>query len=351
MGLASSLSDELVISTDNPITNISLIIKKIIISSNSIILLEDNLTVEEIIFKSYNSQSLEHLPPMLKNLHLDNCNYKKINNFPQYLESLKCSDEFYFRQTNIPSTLKKLVITQSGIIPQDNLLAESNDVPENLQELYFDYQDDFEIDNTVSFGINHFIKIFNNLPSTLKILKIPSFWNIPLINLPYKLEKIYIGSKYNQQLDFLPESIKLIEFVEQYKFNKSLDNLPNGLEHLNLQFQNKYSYTISNLPNSIKYLELGEYELEIGKLPSELIELSIATQVKFNYAKSESVISSNKKTKQIKYYELDKIGKFNIENQIIIPIPKNLRKITWWDGDFSVYTYKKSSNDNLWYDE
>ena len=151
---------------------------------------------------------MENLPPILKNLHLDNCNYKKINNFPQYLELLKCSDEFYFRQTNIPSTLKKLVITQSGIIPGDNLLADSNILPENLEELYFDYETDYEITNSDLLKLNYFIKIFNNLPNRLKILKIPSFWNEPLINLPGSLQKLYIGSKYNQQLDFLPESIK-----------------------------------------------------------------------------------------------------------------------------------------------
>jgi hypothetical protein len=56
------------------------------------------------------------------------------------------------------------------------------------------------------------------------------------------------------------------------QFDKQLDNLPSQLKHLNLQFQNKYSHPISNLPNSLEHLELGEYELEIGKLPTNLIE-------------------------------------------------------------------------------
>ena len=71
-------------------------------------MLDDNLTVETIDLKhtSLYSESLERLPPNLKNLFLNDMICENILNFPNKIENLKCSDEFYFRQTNIPNTLK-----------------------------------------------------------------------------------------------------------------------------------------------------------------------------------------------------------------------------------------------------
>jgi hypothetical protein len=254
---------------------------------------------------------------------------------------LYCGDEFFIRQTNIPNTLKILHINQSSIVPDDNYNLETIILPENLEELYFNFEQDY-IPTHIFY--QRFIKLIDNLPTKLKILKLPSFWNERLINLPTTLEKLYLGIKYNQSLDFLPESIKHIEFVEFYRFNQPIDNLPYGVEYLNLEFQNKYSHTINNLPNSIKYLELGEYELKIDKLPKELEELQIASIVKFELIEN---IDSNLNS-EIKKYKLLYIGNYNVENNINIEIPSNLKKIVWWDCDASVYEYEKNQNDEYW---
>jgi len=73
------------------------------------------------------------------------------------------------------------------------------------------------------------------------------------------------------------------------------------------------------------------YKLKIQRLPNNLIELVIASPVKFN------LTVPNNKTIQTKYYKLEKIGKYNIENNIEIEIPSNLSMITWWDKNASVY--------------
>ena len=345
-------NDTYIVKTNEPITNLDIKITKIKFDSyrKVQILLDNNLTVETIDLTkcSFYRESLEHLPPKLKNFLSNNTIWKKIENFPQYLESLTCSDEFYIRQTKIPKTLKKLILTSSCIYPNDNFIPDKIEIPENLEELYFNY----EYDEFKTNYLNILIKLFENLPPDLKILKIPDFWNYPLINLPTKLEKLYVGKEFSQSLDLLPESIKHIEFVEDMKFDKSLDNLPSQLEYLNLQFQNECNVTISNLPNSIKYLELGTYELEIGKLPDELVELKIASCVKFDFVKFDTVeIFENKKKefKQIKYYELKLIGKYNIKNNFKILIPYNLSKITWYD-DVSTYTFIKCLENDLWFE-
>lgn len=359
-------------SSNKPIKNTNINIKKIKFHSRCVgnphLLLDNNYTVEtiDLSHKPLIIQ-LENLPPKLENLYLSCSHSNIVYNFPKYLKILKCSDYFYFNQiniaNNIQNTLKKLILIQSGSVQCSKYIQESIFFPEDLEELYFNYEDEYEPKQD---EFEYLIKIFDNLPQNLKILKLPSFLNIELKNLPLKLEKLYIGIKYNQNLDSLPESVKFIEFVEQMYFNKQLDNLPSQLEYLNLQFQNSYNYTISNLPNSLKILELGEYKLKIDKLPTNLTELRIASPVKFieytfdiddindmiNLQNTQIIqIKRIKRNKQIKYYKLEEIGDYNIRNNIKIQIPQNLSIIQWWDGSSSVYTYKKSAiSDILWYE-
>ena len=314
------------------------------------ILLDDNFMVETIDLSRviYYDGTLEHLPPKLINLYLNDSIHKRIENFPQNLKCLQCSDEFYFRQTNITNRLKKLIIKQSSIYPNDNFIFESINLPIELEELYFDYEDEYK--PTIRYS-DEFIKLVKNLPMNLKIFKLPSFYDHPLDNLPLCLEKLYIGKHYNHQLDNIPTSIKFIEFVEGMKFNKSLDNLPSQLEYLNLKFENNLFHTISNLPNSIKFLEIGKYELEISKLPKDLITLCIASPIKFNFVKSELKIVLNKNTKDmknIKYFNMEFVGKYNMKNNIKIEIPQNLSCVTWSDCESSTYTYKKCMENGLW---
>lgn len=342
--------------SNKPIKNLHPRIKKIVFSSqftgNPKLLLDDNLTIETIDLskKIYYSEELENLPPSLINLYLNHGYNKIIKNFPKSLKILQCSDDFYFiNQEKIQNTIKKLKLTRSGALSNIDYSSKSLFLPENLEELHFDYEDYYEPEKEY---LEYLIKLFDNLPDNLRVLEIPNFWNFPLKNLPLRLEKLYLGIGFNQELDSLPESIKFINFAEQYEFDKPLNNLPSELEYLNLKFQNKYNHTISNLPNSIKYLELGEYELSIEKLPKQITELHIASQVKFipvEDDKINTITSSNKLEKKIQYYKLGEIGEYNIKNNILIEIPKNLSKIVYYDGDSTVYQYCKSPNNNLWY--
>jgi len=342
---SSYSTDTYQVTNNKPIQNLPSNITKIIFNSEykSKIILDDNTNIETIDLTKiyYYNETLEHLPPMLKKLKLSCSCYNKIYNFPSNLELLYCSDEFFFHQTKIPNTLKSLYINQSGIVSNYNYNLKTIFLFDNLEELYFNYDNDYEPNNML---YQWLIKLIDNLPTKLKILKLPSFWNKPLLNLPTILEKLYLGIEFNQSLDFLPESIKHIEFVELFKFNQPLDNLPSSIEYLNLQFQNDYSQTINNLPNSIKFLELGEYELKIDKLPKELEQLYIASFVKFELIEN---IDSNSNSK-VKKYNLLYIGNYNVKNNIKIEIPQNLKKIVWYNCDFSVYTFEKNQNCEYW---
>ena len=341
--------------SNKPIKNVHPRIKKIVFSSqfagNPKLLLDNNLMIETIDLskKLYYSEELENLPPKLKNLYLNNGYNKIIKNFPQNLKILHCSDDFYFiNQEKIPNTIEKLKLSESSIISNIDYSSKSLFLSENLEELKFNYDDSYEPEKEY---LEYLIKLFDNLPDNLKVLVVPNFWNFPLKNLPLRLEKLYLGIEFNQELDSLPESIRFVEFAEQCNFNKPLDNLPSQLEYLNLQFQNKYNNTISNLPNSIKYLELGEYDLIIERLPKQMTELHIASPIQFTpveYEKINNITPSSNTSKKIQYYKLGKIGKHNIKNNILIEIPKKLSKIVYWD-ELSVHKYYKSSEIDLWY--
>lgn len=323
-------------------------IKKIIFNSSSEcertkILLNDNLYVQSIdLSKLSYYEDLNELPSNLKKLFLPRNYNKKIKTIPKKLEELNCSCDYYLLLCNsvsndIPTNLKILRLLSSSY--NNNKITNIFFNP-NLLELEF--ESDCMLTNIV----------LNNLPNKLIKLKLPDYSNCDLANLPTNLKYLILGKEYTYNLDMLPESIIFIEFPELsdtlYKLNVLLHNLPRGLEHLNLQFQNKYMQSISNLPDAIKYLEIGEYELEIKKLPANLEVLSICTLVQFKHIKN---IINPITNKNIKCYELVNIGKFNIENNIQITIPTNLTRITWWDLNSSVYTFVKNPELGYWMEQ
>lgn len=128
--------------------------------------------------------------------------HKFINNFPQNLKILECGDDFYYiNLTKIPNTIKKLKLLRSIGSENKYLVNETIILPKKLEVLVFDYDDDCYVGCKYLYCL---IKLFDNLPNNLRILQIPNFWNYPLINLPLKLEEIYIGSEFNQELNYLP---------------------------------------------------------------------------------------------------------------------------------------------------
>lgn len=323
-------------------------IKKIIFENSSNcehtkILLNDNLYVQSIDLSALlYHEHLDELPSGLVKLYLPRDYNIIIKTIPKKLEELRCSCVYYSSlcqsvSNNIPTNLK--ILRLLSLSYNDDKITNMF-FNTNLMELEF--ESDCLITNTV----------FDNLPNKLVKLKLPDYSNCDLTNLPKSLEYLILGKEHTYNLDMLPESIIFIEFPElsntSYKLNVPLHNLPHGVEYLNLQFQNKYTESISNLPDTIKYLEIGEYELEIKKLPANLKFLCICTLVQFKYVKN---IINPITNKNAKCYELVNIGKFNIENNIQITIPTNLTQITWWDLDSSVYTNVKDLEFGYWIEQ
>lgn len=71
--------------------------------------------------------------------------------------------------------------------------------------------------------------------------------------------------------------------------------------------------------------------MRIEKLPTQLVELRVASPVKFTHVVEKNelkkLLNIFLEGKYIKYYKLEKICQYNIENNILIKIPDNLSKI------------------------
>ncbi len=83
-----------------------------------------------------------------------------------------------------------------------------------------------------------------------KILKFGPDFNEPLDNLPEGIEEIHFAnlSIFNHRLDNLPQSLKLLKLGSSY--NQPLDFLPAGLETLIISY--RYKYPMTNFPIGLK---------------------------------------------------------------------------------------------------
>lgn len=106
----------------------------------------------------------------------------------------------------------------------------------------------------------HDIKIFDNLPITLKYLVINGpniLLNQSLDFLPINLEVLIIRiNNFNQPIDNLPPNLKVL-IIKSLDFNQTLNNLPYSLEYLVLisAYSHKglkYTQPITNLPPELK---------------------------------------------------------------------------------------------------
>jgi hypothetical protein len=102
-----------------------------------------------------------------------------------------------------------------------------------------------------------------NLIKEKKKVRLTNDIDRPLDFLPYGVEELRLGGIFNYLIDNLPSSLKYLE-ISKYSgigyccFNKTLDYLPIGLEELRLYYCNNgyYNQRLDNLPSSLKILHI-----------------------------------------------------------------------------------------------
>ena len=89
-----------------------------------------------------------------------------------------------------------------------------------------------------------------------------------------KIDEIYFGINFNQDISLLPSFIKKIDFDYWSKFNHKIDFLPKSLTHLKLGYY--FNQSLNNLPKGLTHLTLGYwFNQPIDNLPEGLTHLTL----------------------------------------------------------------------------
>jgi len=177
-------------------------------------------------------------------------------------------------------------------------------LPSHIEEIHF--CNGFE----ENFNFSLFNKSLNNLSHSIKRLYLNYSFDQELLNLPESLEYLEFRGKFNKSLDYLPSSVKEINFITIFagdtdpitsSFNQPLNNLPVNLEVLRLDCLD-FNHPLDNLPKKLKYLKLHFYEFNfsLDNLPENLEHLEILLHKTYNF--NFDNLPKKLKTTKIKYY-------------------------------------------------
>lgn len=231
--------------------------------------------LRKIIFNDYYQQKIN------KNILPKNLNILKlpakydldidVNVLPDNLKEL-ISFRLMHKSNILPKNLKKIIISDDFT---NNKTLVKDCLPENLKELYFDYNVQIRLlPNILPHNINKIIlpNNFNNilvkdtLPGNLKYLKFGNKYNkyiAPNI-LPNCLETLIFGNDFNQTIDInvLPYNLKAVifgaTFNNNYKtFNENI--LPPNL-NLMIILNKKYNFNYTLQYFDITNLKLIKFE-------------------------------------------------------------------------------------------
>jgi hypothetical protein len=102
----------------------------------------------------------------------------------------------------------------------------------------------------------------------LKSIEFGVNFNKSVSNIPETLETLILSGEFNHPLDNLPTNLIYLSLANCLKFDYNLDYLPEGLETLVLP-ENYYHRPIDNLPIGTKVLNLSQHQSNNNNLVFE----------------------------------------------------------------------------------
>jgi len=138
---------------------------------------------------------------------------------------------------------------------------------------------------------------------------------------------LYLGGEFNQKIDELPDSIKVLGFYYDCPFNQEIKKYPNSL--VKLDFNMNFNQKLENLPETLRILQLDKlFNHPIDNLPDGLQILSIG-----NYYDPQD---------EKEYYYID--TKFD---QPVKRLPRNLRLFDFLHEEYHYVEEKKKNTVEL----
>lgn len=206
------------------------------------------------------NKSVKNLPNSIKHLDLGMCFRKNINKLPNSIEKLIINGKITEKIENLPYSLKHLYLNNDHDYKYSkyfniDIKVNANILPPLLE--YFNTNKDFYNYKNQMY--------FNNLPSKLKSLFINHQCSKNINNLPYSLKTILIYSNHkNNYLNKLPSSINYLIYDSHYQ----IKHLPYTITEL--MITKRYEKNLDFIPESIKVLRLNFYAKPINDLPSSI---------------------------------------------------------------------------------
>lgn len=206
------------------------------------------------------NKSVKNLPNSIKHLDLGMCFRKNINKLPNSIEKLIINGKITEKIENLPYSLKHLYLDDDHDYNYSKYKYIDVKVNANILPPLLEY-----FNTNKHFNNHKNIMYFNNLPSKLKSLFINHRYSKNINNLPYSLKTISIYSNHkNNYLNKLPSSINYLIYNSNYQIN----HLPYTITEL--MITERYGGNLDFIPESIKILRLNFYAKSINDLPSSI---------------------------------------------------------------------------------
>jgi hypothetical protein len=228
------------------------------------------------------NQPIDNLPKSLKILILGENFCQKFINIPESITHLEIKSNTSI--DDLPPSIKYLKLSGYFNNPVDNL-------PIGIEYIEFDCNIQYPIDNLPDSLLylvlgHNYNQLINNLPNSLKEITING-WNsisYSIDSLPDDVEYINMhNSKYNLNILQYPKNLKKIYY--SLKYNHPIDNLPNSVESIMFDESSKFNCKINKFPDSLEIIQLGKnFWYPLNKLPKNVSSINILNP-KYKYAK------------------------------------------------------------------
>lgn len=282
----------------------------LIINNNNVNTLVQSLTIldcfKNIIFRR-KFTTMNYDFSLMKNVSNVICNkFPNLNflNLPEGLNMLRIEVEFKSSKLfQIPLNTKKLLIVNKSV--SRNYLLNMEDISGIKKILFVDnvcYVNNFnELDyDVLILGTNNRTINLNNLRVGIKVLWLYDTFNNNLDYLPDSVEKIIFNGLIHSNLSNLPSSTKIIEF-KSFSCDK-LDELPDSIEKIHLQkICNNFVPKFKHLPKKLKLFITNSTSSLNNKLKK---------YKKINKLDFKIITNKHKNTKEFIAEQINEINKF-----------------------------------------
>lgn len=139
-------------------------------------------------------------------------------------------------------------------------------------------------------------------------LEFDNYYNQPFttshsqkIVFPLSLRHIKFGKCFNQEIDYLPDHIEIIEFDSFSYFNIETKKYPNNLKYI--KYGSRFSKSIDYLPDTVEQIDMKNSFFNLTPI------LKLPSRIKFLVVNRKEIVQCELQPKTLVYYAIDTLDK------------------------------------------